>query len=397
MPLTVSQLNEYIKHLMDSDGKLANILLQGELSNYKTYPSGHHYFTLKDRNSSLRCVMFKREAASLRFRPEHGMKVIVGGRITVFPRDGQYQLYCNRMMPDGLGDLHIAFEKIKEKLEKEGLFSREHKKKLPEYPERIVLITSPVGAVVKDMIRVIGKRYPMTEIIISPVRVQGDGAAYEIANAIAYANNHNLGDLLIVGRGGGSLEDLWAFNEEVLARAIFASVIPIISAVGHEPDVTISDYVADVRASTPSHAGEIAVPSETDLYRRLNYIKSRFEVRLENKLTRGRRILDRAIASPYLSVASPILQEARHTLDYEQNRLLQAMEKAISQEKQRFVKTAVSLDALSPLKVMARGYAVPQTKDGDIIRSVKQTDVGAKIELQLIDGALQCQVTDKEK
>ena len=263
--LSVTQLNNRIKGLIDSDPVLADICVRGELSNYKIYPSGHHYFTLKDSESSIRCVMFKSSASKLRFRPESGMGVTAFGRVSVYPRDGAYQLYCSALMPEGTGDLQIAFEQLKKKLDEEGLFAREHKKPLPRFPERIAVITSSAGAAVHDMIRILGHRWPLTKVILLPVRVQGVEAPPEIAGAIRYANEFKVADVIITGRGGGSIEDLWAFNDERVARAIYNSEIPVISAVGHEPDVTIADYVADVRASTPSNAAELAVPDMSEM------------------------------------------------------------------------------------------------------------------------------------
>ena len=262
---TVTELNAHIKQLLDADMLLGNVCVTGELSNYKVYPSGHHYFTLKDAESSLRCVMFRSSAQSLRFRPASGMSVAAVGRIAVYPRDGAYQLYCTRLIPGGVGDLYAAYEQLKEQLQKEGLFDRTHKKPLPQFPQRIAVITSPAGAAVRDIIRVLGKRWPASEVVLLPVRVQGAEAPAEIAGAIRYANRYHVGDLIITGRGGGSIEDLWAFNDERVARAIYDSDIPVISAVGHEPDVTISDFVADLRAATPSNAAELAVPNAEDL------------------------------------------------------------------------------------------------------------------------------------
>ena len=264
--LDVSQVNDYIKGLMDRDELLAGLCIRGELSNYKIYPSGHHYFTLKDADGALRCVMFRSSAARLRFRPENGMKVLAMGRITVFPRDGAYQLYCSDLTPDGIGDLYVAFEQLKAKLSSEGLFDARHKKPLPPFPHRIAIITSGAGAAIMDMLRILGKRYPLSKVVILPVRVQGAEAPAEIAGAIRYANKYQVADVIITGRGGGSMEDLWAFNDERVARAIFASEIPVVSAVGHEPDVTISDFVADVRAATPSNAAELVAPDENEVW-----------------------------------------------------------------------------------------------------------------------------------
>ena len=289
---SVTALNNYIKELMDSDPGLAAVTVRGEISNYKAYPSGHHYFSLKDESGALKCVMFKGNAIHLRFRPQNGMRVVAMGRVSVFPRDGAYQLYVTAMMPDGVGDLHMAFEQLKEKLQGEGLFAQEHKKPLPVYPEKIALITSPVGAAVRDMIRILGARWPMAEVCVLPVRVQGAEAAGEIARAIAYANACQVADLLIVGRGGGSMEDLWCFNEEIVARAIYASELPVISAVGHEPDVTISDLVADVRAATPSNAAELAVADQNDVYAWVQELSQRLGQQMARELRRERERLE---------------------------------------------------------------------------------------------------------
>ena len=272
---TVSEVNGFIKNVIDGIPQLSGIYIRGELSNYKIYPSGHHYFTLKDGEGALRCVMFKGSAMKLRFRPENGMQVIAYGRISVFPRDGAYQLYCSQLSPDGVGDLYVAFEQLKDKLYREGLFDEGHKKPLPRYPQRIAIVTSSAGAAIHDMIRILRRRYPIARVLLLPVRVQGVEAPPEIVGAIRYANRWKLADVLITGRGGGSMEDLWAFNDERVARAIYASEIPVISAVGHEPDVTIADFVADRRASTPSNAAEIAVPDMAELLQRLDSFRSR--------------------------------------------------------------------------------------------------------------------------
>ena len=271
----VTEVNELVKLLLDNEPVLQNICVRGELSNYKMYPSGHHYFSLKDQEGAIRCVMFKSSAMRLRFRPENGMKVVVTGRVTVFPRDGAYQLYCNTMTPEGVGDLAVAFEQLKAKLYAEGLFDPAHKKPLPAYPEKIAIVTSSAGAAVHDMIRILRRRYPIAKVILLPVRVQGVEAPPEIAGAIRYADKWKIGDVIITGRGGGSMEDLWAFNDERVARAIYGSETPVISAVGHEPDVTISDFVADARASTPSNAAEIAVPDQMELRRWLRGAEER--------------------------------------------------------------------------------------------------------------------------
>ena len=291
---SVTQVNQYIKGLLDGDSALSGLFVRGEISNYKAYPSGHHYFSLKDGEGAIRCVMFRREAMSLRFRPENGKKVVAFGRVTVFPRDGQYQLYCSALSPDGMGDLHAAFEQLKEKLYQEGLFDQAHKKRIPRFPERIALITSSAGAAVRDMIRILGARWPMAEVLVLPVRVQGAEAPGELCAAIAWANRHQAADLIITGRGGGSMEDLWAFNDENVARAIYASRIPVISAVGHEPDVTISDFVADLRAATPSNAAELAVPDQNEQYAALDQLSRRLGRAVSRRLDGARFLLERA-------------------------------------------------------------------------------------------------------
>ena len=292
LTLTVSELNEAVRGLLESDLRFRNLCVEGEISNYKIYPSGHHYFTLKDQESSLRCVMFRSSAARLRFRPENGMRVFVSGSLRVYPRDGAYQLSCTAIVPDGVGELQAAFEQLKQRLYAEGLFDEAHKKPLPPFPARIAIITSSAGAAVHDMIRILGKRWPLAKVLLLPVRVQGVEAPPEIAGAIRYANEFDVADLIITGRGGGSIEDLWAFNDERVARAIYASRLPVISAVGHEPDVTISDYVADRRASTPSNAAEIAVPDCREIEELLSAYELRASQGMRKQLNNLRERLD---------------------------------------------------------------------------------------------------------
>ena len=394
--ISVSALNLYIKQMMDGDKVLSAVLVRGEVSNYKAYPSGHHYFSLKDAEGSIRCVMFRREASLLRFRPEQGMRVIAGGRVTAFPRDGQYQLYCSHMLPDGIGDLHLAFEQCKAKLEREGLFDPQHKKPLPAYPRKIALITSPAGAAVRDMIRILGARYPLCQVLVVPVRVQGAEATGEIVHAIELVNRNRAADLIITGRGGGSLEDLWAFNEELVARAIYRSEIPVISAVGHEPDVTIAAYVADLRAATPSNAAELAVPESGELRRRLRHLETRMASGLTSGLREGRRVLERAQTSPWLRAPLPVIQESRQLLDYRQDQLVHAMEKILLRERTRMGRQAASLDALSPLKVLARGYAIVRKTEGEVVRSIRQVDLEEVLTVRLDEGELICRVERKE-
>ena len=394
--ITVTVLNNKIKHLLESDFDLQHILVEGELSNYKIYPSGHHYFSLKDADSSVRGVMFKGSAMKLRFTPESGMKVVVSGKVSVFPRDGAYQIYVSNIIPQGVGDLHIAYEQLKEKLQKEGLFADIHKKPLPRYPKKIALITSSAGAVVQDMIRVLGRRYPLAKILVLPVRVQGVEAPAEIISAIKYANRHQVADVIITGRGGGSLEDLWAFNDEGVARAIFASDIPIVSAVGHEPDVTIADFVADVRAATPSHAAELITPHIDELREILDVNQDRMAATLTRLLETKRQRLNDFAEKPVLASPMGYLQQQRESLNYIQQRFLSTSQNYVNQRKERFVKNAASLDALSPLKVLSRGYGVVYDASGKTIQTAQDVPIGAKINIKLQEGSLNCVVEGSE-
>jgi len=393
--LSVSQLNQYIKGWMDQDELLSGVLIRGEISNYKLYPSGHHYFTLKDGQSALRCVMFRSDAVRMRFRPENGMQVIAAGRITVFPRDGQYQLYCVQLTPEGAGDLQLAFERLKEKLGREGLFAEEHKKPLPKFPKRIALVTSPAGAAVRDMLRILNARWPQTEALVVPVRVQGEESAEEIAAAIDYVNYYELADLIITGRGGGSAEDLWAFNEEVVARAIFRSEIPVVSAVGHEPDVTISDFVADLRAATPSNAAELAVPDREELAAALAHLERRLERGIEQPLSAAQAKLERFRKSRVLSDPAAYVEERRMLLDIQSRRMLHGLEQTLAGEQVRFGRLAASLDALSPLKVLGRGYAIARKENGEVLTTPEQVEAGQVIGLRLRDGSLLCRVEER--
>lgn len=393
---SVSQINGYLKELFDGDQNLTAVFVRGEISNYKAYPSGHHYFSLKDEGGTIRCVMFRREAEQLRFRPQNGLNVIVFGRISVFPRDGQYQLYCSKMTPDGVGDLHLAFEQLKEKLYKAGLFEAEHKKKIPEYPQRILLVTSPAGAAVRDMLRILRTRWPLAEIAIIPVRVQGEEAAGEIAGAIRWANLNDSADVIITGRGGGSAEDLWAFNEEIVARAIFESNIPVISAVGHEPDVTISDFVADLRAATPSNAAELVVPDQNEIRTNLNQLSIRMHKAIAHSVSERRAVLQRLSSSRVLAAPDNYLQDRRMLLDYQQKRLVAGMNQTMGKYQKQISTIAASLDALSPLKVLGRGYSIARLDDGSVIGSVKHVTPGVQFTLRVSDGDISCRVNGKD-
>ena len=395
--LTITQINEYIRGKLDADGLLNAVAVKGEISNYKLYPSGHHYFTLKDENSALKCVMFKGNALRLRFRPENGMKIIAMGKISVFPRDGAYQLYCTAMAMDGIGDLYAAFEQLKKKLSAQGLFDPAHKKPIPQFPETIGIITSSAGAAVHDMLRILNKRYPLAKVRLLPVRVQGAEAPGEIAAAIRYANHHRLADLLIVGRGGGSIEDLWAFNEEIVAHAIYDSQIPVISAVGHEPDVTISDFVADLRAATPSNAAELAVPDREALAQVLDSMANAMSNALIRQIKAHRQHLDVLSKSPALRSPTGYLEQKQRQLELLKNRLIAAENQNISRNTQRYVALTAKLDAMSPLKVLTRGYSLVQSERGEVIRSVSQTEPGERICVNVSDGRLFATVMEKKE
>ena len=415
---TVSQINSYVKSLMDEDELLTGLLVRGEISNYKCYPSGHHYFSLKDEQGSLRCVMFRGEAVRLRFRPANGMRVVAFGRVSVYPRDGAYQLYCSELLPDGRGALDEAFERLRRRLEEEGLFDEEHKQPLPEYPGKIALVTSPAGAAVRDMLRILGARWPLAEVLVVPVRVQGAEAAGEIAAAIHRINNRADIDLIITGRGGGSKEDLWAFNEEAVARAIYISNIPVISAVGHEPDVTIADYTADLRASTPSNAAELAVPDQADERSRLEHLSARLARSIQVRLDGTRRELDRLKNSRVLAnIKAPIqdrrqevdglrrrmglalrreVEGGKQALDLKKNRLPLAMRSRLAKQRGKLGRLSAGLDALSPLKVLGRGYAIARTLE-TVVSSLAAVRVNDPLEVLVSDGVLRCEVKEKEE
>ena len=374
-PLSVSEITEHIRAIVESDGALRRVYVRGELSNYKISPSGHHYFTLKDAGASIRCVMFRADASRLRFRPENGMAVICSGRVAVYPRDGAYQLYVTAVQ-----------------LLAEGLFAQEHKKPLPAMPEKIALITSGAGAAVQDMIRILGRRWPLTKILVMPVRVQGTEAPAEIAGAIRYANRWNVADLIITGRGGGSIEDLWAFNDERVARAIFASEIPVISAVGHEPDVTIADFVADVRAATPSNGAEIAVPGQADVRALLLSLENRLGQAERKRLDALASRLNELSARPVLQSPTGFLQNRRLDVDRLSDRLNAAEKHLLLAKRQEYVRLVSSLEAMSPLRVLARGFSVTTDASGAILRDAKAVAPGDSVHIRLEHGALDCRV-----
>lgn len=393
---SVTQVNEYIRGKLDADVLLSQVAIRGEISNYKLYPSGHHYFTLKDDAGALKCVMFKGNALRLRFRPENGMQIIALGKISVYPRDGAYQLYCTAMALDGVGDLHAAFEQLKAKLAAKGLFDSAHKKPLPKFPGVIGIVTSSAGAAVHDMLRILRKRYPLTQVLLFPVRVQGAEAPPEIVEAIRCANRHKLADLLIVGRGGGSIEDLWAFNDERVAYAIYESEIPLISAVGHEPDVTISDYVADLRAATPSNAAELAVPDQDTLRQNMDAMSEALISALQRQIKSARQHLQVLSASPALSGPTGYLEQKRNALQLLTNRFVAAQEQQINRNRQSFAALAGKLDAMSPLKVLSRGYAMVENERGNAVCSISQVQAGDHLTMTFADGQI-CAVATEER
>lgn len=391
-PISVSELNAHIKLLVDSDPVLGAVAVRGELSNYKIYPSGHHYFTLKDQDSSLRCVMFRSSASRLRFRPENGMSATAIGRVSVYPRDGAYQLYCDELLPGGAGNLQAAFEELKAKLEREGLFDRAHKKPIPRYPERVAVVTSEAGAAVHDIIRVLRKRWPLAKVLLLPVRVQGVEAPPEIAGAIRYASRHGLADVLIAGRGGGSMEDLWAFNDERVARAIYDCEIPVISAVGHEPDVTIADYVADLRAATPSNAAELAAPDSAELREAIASAGARLYQAVTKQIKSRRTALDDLASRRVMQSPTGFIDQRRLELDSIRLRLDAAAERRISASRAQYAALAAKLDAMSPLKVLARGYSIALNGEGRALRGASELAAGDKIRLLLARGEAECTV-----
>lgn len=388
---TVTQVNHAIKLLLEEQEAFSNLYIQGELSNYKKYPSGHHYFTLKDADGVLSAVMFRSDAVRLRFQPENGMKVIARGRIGVYPQRGQYQMYVADMMPDGIGALTIAFEQLKQKLYQEGLFDEVHKQPIPRLPERIAVVTSPTGAAVRDILRILKRRYPIAQVVIYPVLVQGKEAAGQIASAIEAVNRRDDVDVMIVGRGGGSLEDLWAFNEEIVARAIYASKIPVISAVGHEPDITISDFVADARASTPSNAAEIVAADSLTIRNFLYSADNALRGDIQETLRACRLRLEALDKRRKLRTPKGYIQDKRYQLEHVSSQMAAAMQRILSADRQRFVEQAAYLDAYSPLKVLSRGYAVV-TKDNAVVSSSAKLRKEDEILVRFAKGGAVCTV-----
>ena len=417
---SVTRLNNEIKNLLDAVPGYRNLLVQGEISNYKAHSSGHHYMTLKDEGAAINAVMFRSDAMRLKFRLENGMKVIVRARVSSFPRTGQVQLYISEVIPDGAGALNLAFEQLKRKLQAEGLFDPAHKKPIPACPQRIALVTSPTGAAVRDMIRILGRRWPLAKVTLYPAQVQGQGAAESIARALMLANAIGEADVILCGRGGGSMEDLWAFNEEVVARAIYDSDIPVISAVGHEPDVTIADFVADLRAPTPSGAAELAVPDRAEYAlsvrtldtrlrtaahkqlqirrQRLTTLQERLELRTPANYIAEKRLLLDQMADRLCAALPARLTREEQKLAVLHQRLLSAGQGGLHKRRLRFAQTVATLDAISPLRVLARGYAVAtKGKRGAVVTDAAALQAGDTLHIRFAKGAADCRVTDTEE
>lgn len=392
--LSVTELTQQVKTIIEGNPSLQSVCVCGEISNFQRRTNGHIYLTLKDDRNVLQSVMFARDAQKLHFQPRDGMKVIAGGRMAVYGGAGRYQLIAEVLSPLGAGDLYQAFEQLKEKLLKEGLFSPEHKKPLPRYPRRIALITSPTGAAVRDMLRIMRSRYPIARIRILPVRVQGTDAPGEIVEALRFANHYRIADLIILGRGGGSIEDLWAFNEESVARAIYDSVIPVISAVGHEPDVTISDFVADVRAATPSNGAEIAVPDTRQLCEQLHQIQKRMSSAVQSRIEFSRKTLRMLRNRPVMQSPEYYIQDRRMAWMYTADRFENAVVVLLERQRRLLAERALRLDAMSPLRVLGRGYALAQTQEGSLLTDASVLHKEQRLTLVLSKGSAICRVED---
>lgn len=393
--LSVSQLNRYIKMNFDADENLANIFISGEISNFTNhYRTGHLYFTLKDDSAAVRAVMFNSSAKRLKFMPEDGMKVIARGRVSVYEASGQYQLYVDDMQPDGVGALNLAYEQLKEKLQKEGLFSELHKKPLPPYPEKVGVITSPTGAAVRDIINVLGRRFPYAKIVFCPVLVQGEGAHLQLTDAVNLFNSERAADVIIIGRGGGSIEDLWEFNDEGLARAVYNSEIPVISAVGHETDFTICDFVADMRAPTPSAAAELAVPDANELQYALSALKNRMFLNVSSGIADRRSRLEYLTSKGALKSPDEMLSNRSQRLDTAFSKMLSSYENRIGGKKVEFISAATALSKLDPMSVLMRGFAFVSDKSGKNVFSSQALAKGDKINVRFHDGSAVCEVKE---
>ena len=393
--ITVGQLNRYVKSLLDADENLYNLYLVGEISNFTDhYKSGHFYFSLKDEDAQIKAVMFRNNASRVRFCVENGMRVIVRGRVSMYEAAGQYQIFVDDMQPDGVGALNLAFEQLKEKLQKEGLFDAAHKKPIPKMPKRVGVITSATGAAVQDILNILGRRFPLAEVVLASVLVQGEGAHEQLIAAIQEFNRNKCADVLIIGRGGGSTEDLWEFNNEDLARAVYASKIPVISAVGHETDFTICDFVADLRAPTPSAAAELAVPEQSEVQSYLDSLQNRLLRAISLKLSDERYRLSSLTEKGVFSTPALYFDNLRMRLMSTTNRFFSVQQKTMQEERLRLRENASKLQSLSPLSVLARGYSVTSTEGGAIVKSKTQLSIGADVEIHLADGSARCQVKE---
>ena len=390
-PISVTDLNKYIKDKIASDEMLNNVLVKGEISNYKHHYTGHLYFTLKDENSLIKCIMFKGYAANLKFEPKDGMKVMVFGTVSVFERDGVYQIYCKAMQEDGMGSLYKAYEEMKARLAKEGLFDQSHKKKIPLMPKCIGVLSSNTGAVIRDIINVSTRRNPNVYIKLLPVPVQGEGAAEKIVDAIKIMNSQKLADVIILARGGGSLEDLWPFNEEIVARAIYDSELPIISAVGHETDFTIADFVADLRAPTPSAAAELAVPNISDIVLKLESYNNRYKLALKKKVEFMKLRYEKCMNSRVFKEPTQKINEKYMLIDMKVKSMQNSILKIYNEKKTNMVKHISKLDALSPLKTLTRGYSIVELQ-GKVVKSINQVKKDDEISLRLSDGNINAKV-----
>jgi exodeoxyribonuclease VII, large subunit len=395
--VTVTQLNEYIKMLIEGDRRLGSIHVKGEISNFTNhYKTGHFYFTIKDTGSTIKAVMFKSAASKLKFIPENGMKIIAGGRVSAYVRDGQYQFYAETMEPDGVGALYIAFEQLKRKLEAEGLFDPSVKKTLPKIPLRVGIITSPTGAAIRDMINISARRFPMAKITLYPTLVQGSDAPPQLIAGLEYFNRTQSADVIIIGRGGGSIEDLWAFNDEGVARAVYASQIPVISAVGHEIDFTICDFVADKRAPTPSAAAEIALPDTAELKRKINNIIGKEQLLLSKILSSHRQTLERYASSRVLLNPQNAIDDKRMAAVALTDRLIKSMNMIDLRKRGVLSSSAAKLDALNPLSVISRGYSAVFSEGGELIKSINQVKEGDAIKFKTSDGSVNATVNGVE-
>lgn len=396
-PITVTQLNEYIKSLIDGNLFLSNVCVKGEISNFTNHRTGHFYFSIKDENSLIRAVMFRGSASRVKFSPENGMKIIARGSISLFVRDGQYQIYVTEMEPDGIGALYLAFEQLKKKLEFEGLFDVRHKKPLPKIPLRVGVITSPTGAAVRDIINVLGRRFPMANVILYPSLVQGEDAPPQLILGVEYFNKTNSVDVIILGRGGGSIEDLWAFNNEALARAVYASDIPIISAVGHETDFTICDFVADTRAPTPSAAAELAVPDTTELMRKINNIVSHTELIVSKRISQEKQKIKLISERRIFTSPDKYFSDKKMLVSYLNDKIYHSIDTKLSDCRLLLASSSSKLDAMSPLATLSRGYIVGYGKSGSTISSVLDVCVGDDISFRTTDGYIYGNVKEIKK